>query len=99
VASGNYSEPLRSEFRKKYLETFGIAPGMVAAFAFDGMNALIHAIRKAGEQDREKIQKALSEISFDGVTGLIQFDERGNRSCKLGIMSVINGFPTTPEKR
>ena len=36
-------------------------PGTVAAYAFDGMNILIEAIRKAGTE-REKIQKAHKQI-------------------------------------
>jgi branched-chain amino acid transport system substrate-binding protein len=65
-------------FAKEYRKQFGNIPGAVAAYAFDGMNLLIEAIRKAGTE-REGIQKALRDIKYDGVTGTIQFDENGNR--------------------
>jgi ABC-type branched-subunit amino acid transport system substrate-binding protein len=74
-----------------------MAPGPVAAYAYDGMNIMIEAIRKGGS-DSEKIQKILKEISFDGVTGLIQFDDKGSRKGKPGLMEIKNGIPVRVEK-
>jgi len=81
------------DFTEAYQKTYGKIPGTVAAYAFDGMNVLIEAIRISGSQDREKIQQALSKIQYEGVTGQIQFDDKGNRkgSCKL--MVIRNGVP------
>ncbi len=42
------------------------------------MNILIEAIRKAGTE-RENIQKTIAEIKYEGVTGTIEFDDKGNR--------------------
>ncbi|HAQ17864.1 MAG TPA: hypothetical protein DCR40_01370 [Prolixibacteraceae bacterium] len=84
--------PFNDEFQKKY----GHLPGTVAAFAYDGMNLLIEAIRKSG-LDREKIQKGLSEIHYEGVTGLIQFDQKGNRSGSLILTPIKNGIPAILE--
>lgn len=86
-------DPFNDEFQKKY----GNLPGTVAAFAYDGMNLLIEAIKKSG-LEREKIQKALSEIQSEGVTGLIQFDQKGNRSGSLIVTPVKNGTPAILEK-
>ena len=99
VPSLEYQVSKYSEFRRRYLETYGIAPGMVAAYAFDGMNALIRAISNSGSREREKIQKALSEINFEGVTGPVKFDEKGNRLSRLSMMNVIDGFPVIPDKQ
>jgi branched-chain amino acid transport system substrate-binding protein len=66
-------------FKQAYKKYYGNTPGLVAAYAFDGMNVLIEAIRMSGSQEREKIQEVLSEIHYEGVTGHILFDERGNR--------------------
>ena len=59
---------------------------MSASFSFDGMSVLIEAIKSAGSNDREKIQKSLENIRYNGVTGIIQFDEKGNRMGKFEIM-------------
>jgi ABC-type branched-subunit amino acid transport system substrate-binding protein len=65
---------------------------VVAAYAYDGMNVLIEAIRITG-QDRDKLQKSMAEIKYEGVTGIIQFDEKGNRKGIPGFVQIKNGLP------
>lgn len=93
--SGNWTEPIARIFIKEYTKKFGKSPGMVAAYAFDAMNLIIEAIKVSGSNEREKIQKALSEISLEGVTGRIRFDKMGNRSDKIQIINVKKGIPAT----
>jgi branched-chain amino acid transport system substrate-binding protein len=85
IPSAGWSESLSSEFSREYEKAFGKPPGMVAAYSYDGMNILINAIRKTGAPDREKIQKALREIEYYGVTGIIRFDDMGKREGKAFI--------------
>jgi branched-chain amino acid transport system substrate-binding protein len=87
------SEPWIS-FREEYREKYGSLPGAVADCAFDGMNILIEAIRTAGT-DREKLQKAMTDIKHEGVTGLIQFDDKGNRKGTPGLVELKNGIPVS----
>jgi branched-chain amino acid transport system substrate-binding protein len=75
-------------FRNSYFKKYGKMPGLVASYAFDATSMLIEAIKMAGVTDREKIQDALYKIRFDGATGLVQFDEKGNRTGK-GVVSTI----------
>jgi branched-chain amino acid transport system substrate-binding protein len=96
IPSEDWSESKAVSFRKEFIDKYGTAPGAVAAYAYDGMTALINAIMKAGVNDREKIQEALSEIEFEGVTGQVQFDKKGNRAGVIHILDVNNGFPVTP---
>ena len=98
VPSGNWSESKSVAFQQDYQKTYGKMPGMVAAYAFDGMNLLIEAIRNAGSPEREKIQKSLENIHFEGVTGPIQFDDKGNRSGTFKMMSIKNGIPVAVER-
>jgi branched-chain amino acid transport system substrate-binding protein len=84
-------------FCQEYKRIYGTVPGPVAAYAYDGMNIIIEAIRKGGS-DRENIQKILKELNFDGVTGLIQFDANGNRAGTPGLMEIKNGIPVAVEK-
>jgi branched-chain amino acid transport system substrate-binding protein len=83
----------REEFRKKY----GYNPGPVAAYAYDAMNVIIKALRNAGTT-REEIQKYLKKNTFNGITGTIIFDERGNRTGETGMMMVKNGIPIPVER-
>jgi branched-chain amino acid transport system substrate-binding protein len=68
-----------SSFSKDYQDKYGSAPNALASYAYDGMNLIVEAIKKAGT-DRENIQKSLSSISYVGVTGAIRFDSKGNRT-------------------
>jgi branched-chain amino acid transport system substrate-binding protein len=93
VPSEDWSDSKAISFRNDFLDRYGVLPGAVAAYAYDAMTALINAIIKAGANDREKIQQALSEIDFEGVTGQVQFDNKGNRAGPVHVMNVHNGIP------
>lgn len=93
IPSGKWTVPKTLSFSSEYRQAFGETPGVVAAYAYDGMNMITEAIIKAGINDREKIQKALSEINYEGITGNIKFDSKGNRSDALSIMRIKNGVP------
>jgi branched-chain amino acid transport system substrate-binding protein len=82
-------------FRQEYQKLYGKMPGMVAAYAFDGMNLLIEAIKSSGGPEREKIQQALYNIHYEGVTGRIQFDGKGNREGNIAVVKILNGLPVT----
>jgi branched-chain amino acid transport system substrate-binding protein len=98
VSSGNWLESKSLAFQQEYQRTFGKMPGAVAAYAFDGMSLLIEAIINAGAPDREKIQKSLAKIHYEGVTGPIQFDDKGNRLGEAGMMEIKNGIPVAVER-
>ena len=93
VSSEKWSDPRSLSFSKEYNEIFGKHPGMVAAYAFDGMNLIIESIKRAGSSEREKIQKELSGINYEGITGPIEFDDKGNRSGSYHLVRTKNGFP------
>ena len=92
VASELLSGEIGISFSKNYEKTYGRLPGAVASYAYDGMNVLIAAIRKGGTE-REKLQRSFSEIKYEGVTGTIQFDERGNRKGIPVLVEIKNGIP------
>ncbi len=98
IPSGDWSGSKTLAFGKGYTGMYGNPPGMVASYAFDGMNLLIGAIKEAGIRDREKIQTALTGIRYEGVTGLVQFDQKGNRSGAYKVVPVNKGIPAKPKK-
>lgn len=97
VSSGHILGSKGTAFRKEYLKRYGNIPGAEAAFSYDGMNLIIEAIRNAG-LDRELIQKSMAKIHFDGVTGPIQFDSKGNRMGVVGLMEFKNGIPVAVKR-
>jgi len=72
-------------------------PGTVASFSYDAMSVLIEAVSKAGNPDRELIQESLENIQYRGVTGLIKFDDKGNRLGNFEIRKTKNGVPLFPD--
>jgi branched-chain amino acid transport system substrate-binding protein len=78
IPSCQWSTSKFQAFLLQYQRNYGRMPGAAALYAYDGMNLIIAAIQNSG-LDREKIQKSLLKIHFDGITGSIQFDSKGNR--------------------
>ena len=97
VSSDQWFTKKGVNFQKRFQEVYGYQPGPVAAYAYDGANIIIEIIKKTGP-DRDKIIDALSKIRYSGVTGEIQFDNKGNRGDKTGLMKLNNGDPIPIEE-
>jgi len=89
---GHWFIPKGSDFCAAYQKWYGSMPGAVAAYAFDGMNIILEAVRKAG-LDRDQIIKTMGTTRHEGVTGIFQFDSKGNRTGTFGLMTIKNGIP------
>jgi len=76
-------------FREEYKKQYGKSPGAVAAYSYDATCMLIEAVRSTGT-DREEIQKKLAKMNFEGVTGPIQFDEKGKRTGTIQLELLKN---------
>jgi ABC-type branched-subunit amino acid transport system substrate-binding protein len=80
-------------FQEAFRKVFGYQPGAAAAFAYDGIQVILDVIRRGGAE-RDGIIKAFGETDFrSGITGSIQFNAQGNRSGKVGLMTVRKGKP------
>lgn len=97
VTPGHWLNPEASSFINEFQTRYGYVPGAVAAYAFDGMNVIIEAVRTAG-LDFEKIKLTLADIKYKGVTGLIQFDSKGNRLGDVRLMEIKDGYPSALER-
>jgi ABC-type branched-subunit amino acid transport system substrate-binding protein len=76
-----------SSFAKNYEMEFGRQPGFSAALAYDAVRLLVEAIRNSGPE-REKLQSYLLKCNYDGITGIIKFDELGNRLSIPGLVEI-----------
>ncbi len=66
------------EFIKKYTDKYGEAPKGFSAQGYDAAYLLVQAIKEAGSTDKAAVVDAIKNISFEGVTGKIVFDEERN---------------------
>jgi branched-chain amino acid transport system substrate-binding protein len=94
------NNPKLKAFQANYFKKYGIQPDVFAAHAYDGMNVLIDAIRKAG-LNRALIRDLLTDLKtyngYEGVTGKIIFDQTWNNLRPIFLAKVKNGkFEFTP---
>jgi branched-chain amino acid transport system substrate-binding protein len=95
VPADKWPEAENQIFRKEFEKKYGYVPGIVALYSYDCMRVLIEAIRQSGNSDREMLQNSLKNIRFNGLTGPIQFDSKGNRLGEFEMMKTKNGLPIT----
>jgi branched-chain amino acid transport system substrate-binding protein len=85
------------DFIEAYTALSGAPPGPYAALAYDATQLLLNALRKAitvrGKPTREGVAAALSQgEGYDGLTGYISFDERGQAlNRRAYIYEIVNG--------
>jgi len=94
------NNPQLKTFQANYLKRFGQEPDVFAAHAYDGMNIIIEAIRKAG-LNRVLIRDLLTDFKtlqgYQGVTGKIILDSSWNDVSDIFMAEVRNGkFVFTP---
>ncbi|KUO71856.1 MAG: hypothetical protein APF77_07030 [Clostridia bacterium BRH_c25] len=66
--------PAAQEFVKKYKEKYDKEVNSWSPYAYDALNLLADAIKRAGSTDKAAIKKAISETSkFEGATGETSF--------------------------
>ena len=68
------------QFVANYTSKFGEAPEIYCDTTYDAVWAVAKAIEVAGVYDGTAIRAALAGLSFEGATGPISFDERGDRA-------------------
>jgi branched-chain amino acid transport system substrate-binding protein len=61
----------------RYRAKFG-EPGPYSLYAYDAANVLLQAVQQASTTDGRKVSEAIHGLTYDGVTGRIQFDEKGD---------------------
>jgi ABC-type branched-subunit amino acid transport system substrate-binding protein len=88
------NDPKLKAFQEAYTKRFGIKPDVFAAHAYDGMNILLEAVKKAG-LNRVLIRDLLTDLKtfngYEGVTGKVVFDQTWNNIRPIYMARVKNG--------
>lgn len=79
-------------FDKKYMELYNAAYDQNAPQAYDTVYMIADAVTRAQSIDPAAIQKALTEMKdFDGLTGVMNFDDTNNVSKTCKMIKIENG--------
>ena len=84
VAGGVKEYPKAKDFAEAYRQKFGKDPEPFAAQSYDataiGLKAIEAAIKEAGGNlpTREAVARAVRNVKYSGITGNIEFDEKGD---------------------
>ncbi|MGB7543122.1 MAG: branched-chain amino acid ABC transporter substrate-binding protein, partial [Burkholderiales bacterium] len=82
------SKPFLDAYRKR----FNVDPILYAPFTYDSANLLIEAMKKADSADPAKYLPELQKIDYNGATGKIRFDGKGDRKdAEMTIFTMKGG--------
>jgi branched-chain amino acid transport system substrate-binding protein len=95
------------KFLDAYKAKFNTDPILYAPFTYDSANLLIEAMKKADSADPAKYLPELQKIAFNGATGPIAFDAKGDRKDaeitiftmkggKIEPIAIVKGGQTIP---
>ncbi len=83
---------VRKDFEKTYKAMWKVDNiGSYAYYAYDAAMIMLSAIKKAGTTDTNKVAQILRSTTWDGVSGKIEFDEKGDRKLAHIIWIVKDG--------
>jgi branched-chain amino acid transport system substrate-binding protein len=86
------SSPKVKEFIAAYEKKTGKTPGTWAALSYDSVMVFAEAIKKSGATTREEVKKGLDDLgSWEGATGVQEFDENGDVNKQLVKLIVKDG--------
>ena len=84
------------EFLTAFKAKFKADPLIYAPFTYDAANLIITAMQKADSVDPAKYLPELAKLSFQGASGKIEFDQRGDRKDAEMTIFTMKGGTITP---
>ena len=73
-------------FKKRFKEKNNVDVQIYAPYVYDAVNVMVAAMQKADSTDPKKYLPELKKIKYDGVTGMIEFDQYGD--MKQGVLTL-----------
>ena len=66
------------DFRSSFKAKFNMDVLLYAPYVYDATMTMVAAMQKADSVDPKKYLPALAKIKYEGVTGTISFDDKGD---------------------
>lgn len=85
-------------FAEQYQRRFESEMYAFTPFAYDAVQVLVAAIRLADSDDPRRVTDALRKIRFQGLTGQISFDDKGNQRHPVYTLFEVRGQRWVPVK-
>ncbi len=76
-----------ADFVAKYKKRFNTDVQIYSPYSYDAVYVIAEAMKKAGKADRASITTALRDTNYDGLTGKVAFDAKGD--VKDGAISMF----------
>jgi branched-chain amino acid transport system substrate-binding protein len=100
VIASNPGVPLASmpggqDFERKFTAKYGKIQNY-SPYAYDAVMALVSAMQRANSTDPAKFQAELAKTDFNGVTGRVQFDAKGDLAGGNVTLYKVGGGKWTP---
>ena len=86
-------------FTIAYTDRFGTAPGAYSVYEYDAVKVLANAIWSAGSIDPKAVVEALRATRYQGVTGEISFDAKGDRQTLVYMTAIVRAGRFVPHKK
>jgi branched-chain amino acid transport system substrate-binding protein len=80
-------EKVMEDFRARYKKKFNMDVQLYAPYVYDSVMVMATAMQNAKSSDPAKYLPELKKIKYEGVTGTIQFDDKGD--IKDGAMTLF----------
>jgi branched-chain amino acid transport system substrate-binding protein len=94
--------PGGADFGSRFKGKFNTEVQIYAPYSYDAVQVIIDAMKRANSTDPAKITAELPKTAFGGITGKIEFDDKGDvkngaitmyevKGGKLGVLEVAGG--------
>jgi branched-chain amino acid transport system substrate-binding protein len=95
---GKKQEPAHAAFAERYKKRYQLEVQTYAPYAYDAVMVLAAAMRQAKSAEPARYLPALSKINYQGITGAITFDAKGDlRGAALTLFTYRHGKKTKLE--
>lgn len=78
-------------FVAAYEEKYNKTPDTFAAFGYDSIFVLAEAMERAGSTEYEAVSAELANTEYQGLTGLVEFDENHNPANNAPMRKMVDG--------
>ena len=85
------TEDSAADFVSKYEAAYGATPDQFAADGYDCVYVIKAAMEQAGSIESDALIQAMTEITVDGLTGQVSFDESGEPNKTAKFVQIIDG--------